>query len=274
MHLHLPEIVSLGIYNAEIANKNKSVTENRKTTMFELELPIEDGGVSYIDKDSMKITQDLLICVKPGQLRHTKLPFKCHYIHMIVTEGPLYDTLMQLPNYIRPEDTYTFLQMFEQMQDCFDTGIPEDKLLLHSLILQLVYKLKQSTPASVFNYSHKHNHHIVIEQSIQYIKENLSTELTLGLLAEKASFSPIYYHNLFKASTGKTTHEYIEEQRIKKAMQLLITTDMTLTKICYECGFSSQSYFNYVFKRKTGYTPRTYAKQAVENYHENSNRGK
>ena len=270
MRLHLPEIVTLGIYNAEIAHKNKSITENRKTTMFEIELPIVDGGISYIDNDSMKITQDILICAKPGQLRHTKLPFKCYYIHMIVTEGPLYDTLMQLPNYIRPEDTSVYLQIFEQIRDCCDTGIPENELILHSLILQLVYKLKQSAPASVFNYSHKHNHHVVIERSIRYIKENLSSELTLGQLAEQASFSPIYFHNLFKASTGKTTHEYIEEQRIKKAMQLLITTDMTLTKICYECGFSSQSYFNYVFKRKTGFTPRTYAKQAVENYHENN----
>lgn len=270
MQLHLPEIVAVGIYNAQLHHKRKTVTENRKTTMFELELPIEEGGISYIDKESMKVTRDILICAKPGQLRHTRLPFKCYYIHMIVKNGPLYDTLMQLPNYIRPEDASVFLQMFEQLCDCYDTGIPENELLLHSLLLQLVYRLKQSAPASAFKYNSKHNHHAVIEQAIGYIKENLSSDLTLGLLAERANFSPVYFHNLFKASTGKTTHEYIEEQRIKKAMQLLITTDMTLTKICFECGFSSQSYFNYVFKRKTGYTPRAYAKQAMESYHENT----
>ena len=272
MRLHLPEIVTMGIYNAQLHHKKKTVTENRKTTMFELEIPIEEGGISYIDQESIKITQDILICAKPGQLRHTRLPFKCYYIHMIVTEGPLYDTLMQLPNYIRPEDPSYFLQVFQQLCDNYDTGIPENELLLHSLILQLVYQLNRSAPASAFKYNSKHNHHIVIEEAIRYIKENLSSELTLGLLAERASFSPIYFHNLFKASTGKTTHEYIEEQRIKKAMQLLITTDMTLTKICFDCGFSSQSYFNYVFKRKTGYTPRAYAKQAVENYHDHTDK--
>lgn len=267
MQLQLPEIVSVGIYNAQIAHKRKTVTENRKTSMFEIEIPIESGGFSYIDKESQKITTNLMICAKPGQIRHTRLPFKCYYIHMIVTKGPLYDTLMSLPNYILLEDTSEFLQLFEQLYESHHTGIPENELLTHSLILSLVYKLKQVTPLPASDYPVKHNHHVVIEQAIRYIRENLSSELSLKLLAEEANFSPIYFHNLFKTSTGQTTHAYIQQQRIKKAMHLLVTTSMTLAQICFECGFSSQSYFNYVFKRATGCTPRTYAKQVAESYH-------
>ena len=44
---------------------------------------------------------------------------------------------------------------------------------------------------------------------------------------------------------------------------------MTLTEIAYECGFSSQSYFSYAFKRHTGMTPRAYAKKPVEVYDRN-----
>ena len=75
-------------------------------------------------------------------------------------------------------------------------------------------------------------------------------------------------HKVFKASTGKTLHEYIEDRRIKKSINLLISTDMTLTEIAYECGFSSQSYFSYAFKRHTGLTPRDYAKNIFEKYEE------
>lgn len=267
MQLQLPEIISLGIYNAQIAHKKKSVTENRKTTMFEFELPIGDGGISYIDKDSRKITPDLLICAKPGQTRHTKLPFKCYYIHMIVSEGALRDVLLSLPNYILPKDIRPFTQIFEQLCEAYHTGLPDDMILVHSLILSLVYKLKQCIPQAAPDYRLKHNHHVAIEQAVRYIRKHLSAPLTLEILAEQANFSPIYFHNLFKASTGKTPHEYIEEQRLKKAMHLLISTNMTLAQICYECGFSSQSYFNYVFKRNTGKTPRTYAKQVAESYH-------
>ena len=214
MSLQLPEIVSVGLYNAQIAHKRKSITENRKTSMFEIELPIENGGHSYIDKETQKITPNLLICAKPGQVRHTKLPFKCYYIHMIVTKGPLYDILMSIPNYITVQDSSEFARLFEQLYESHHSGIPENELLTHSLVLSLVYKLKQCTPLPATDYPIKHNHHVVIEDAIRYIRENLSSELSLALLAERANFSPIYFHNLFKTSTGQTTHEYIQQQHI------------------------------------------------------------
>ena len=49
-----------------------------------------------------------------------------------------------------------------------------------------------------------------------------------------------------------------EEQRIKKSTNLLLTTNYSLTQIAFECGFSSQSYFSYVFKRHYGVSPSKY----------------
>lgn len=106
----------------------------------------------------------------------------------------------------------------------------------------------------------------MIEESISYIQANLSGALNLDTLAERFNFSKIYFHKLFKASTGKNLREYIEEQRIKKATELLTSSDKTLTEIAYECGFSSQSYFSYAFKRKTKLTPREYAKMIHSKY--------
>ena len=81
----LPKIVAIGIYNSDLAVKNLKVTKKRTTTMFEIELPIDRGGVSYIDEEELPITPDMIICAKPGQTRHSKLPFKCYYIHMILS---------------------------------------------------------------------------------------------------------------------------------------------------------------------------------------------
>ena len=63
-----------------------------------------------------------------------------------------------------------------------------------------------------------------------------------------------------------TLRSYIEQQRIKKAIDLLLTTDYALTRIAYECGFSSQSYFSYAFKRKMGKTPRQYVQDIYSKY--------
>ena len=84
MEIILPEIVATGIYNLKIPSKNKMITNNRKTTMFEIEIPIESGGFSYINSNEMPIEPNMIICAKPGQVRNTRFPFKCYYIHMIL----------------------------------------------------------------------------------------------------------------------------------------------------------------------------------------------
>ena len=106
----------------------------------------------------------------------------------------------------------------------------------------------------------------IIEDVIEYISNNLTSDLSLEAVSSFSGFSPVYFHNCFKASTGKTLHEYVEEQRIKKAINMLVTTKNTLTKIAYDCGFSSQSYFNYAFKRKMHITPRQSAKMVFSQY--------
>jgi AraC-like DNA-binding protein len=87
-------------------------------------------------------------------------------------------------------------------------------------------------------------------------------------LSQRASFTGTYFHKLFKSSTGKTLREYVEDMRIKEAIRLMISTDMTLTQIAYECGFSSQAYFNYAFKRKMSSPPREYIKSLHKKYEE------
>jgi AraC-like DNA-binding protein len=263
----LPQIVAVGIYNAQVVLKNKAISKNRKTTMFELELPIGNGGISYIDDESHQINENTVICAKPGQIRHTRLPFKCYYIHMIVSEGYLADILTALPNYIDLSNTDQTKEIFVSLCEHDQTGIESDDILLQSLILKLLYILNQkATP--VIKLTPKSNHHKTIERILEYINGNLSADLTLEKLANAANFNTVYFHKLFKASTGKTPHEYIEERRIKKSVNLLISTDMTLAQIAYECGFSSQSYFSYAFKRRMGASPRDYAKQAVVRYNE------
>ncbi len=110
------------------------------------------------------------------------------------------------------------------------------------------------------------NTDLIIEKSLNYIKEHLTENLSLETMAKFVSLSPIYFHNIFKTAVGKTLRDYIEEQRIKKAITLLLTTNDSLTKIAYECGFSSQSYFSYVFKRKMKKTPRQYAQEVYNQY--------
>jgi AraC-like DNA-binding protein len=266
----LPEIVAVGVYNAQHIIKNRTVSPKRKTTMFEIEIPIGEGGVSYIDNTSHAITENLVICAKPGQMRHTRLPFMCYYIHIIINEGQIFDILSALPNYIELEDSGELRELFGDLCAHYDSATSENEMLLQSLILRLIYLLNRYSVLSKTAYTPKTNNRALIERTLSYIKDNLTSDLSLKKLADEANFSSIYFHKVFKNSTGKTLHQYVEDQKIKKSIDLLISTDMTLTQIAYECGFSSQSYFSYAFKKKTGQTPREYVKNIYSKYEKNT----
>ena len=266
MEIILPEIVAAGIYNSQIAAKNNTITKNRKTTMFEIEIPIEDGGISYIDLEEKNISPNIVICAKPGQIRHTKLPFKCHYIHIILHAGTLYDILTDVPVFIQTKNPEEYRKIFEGLCKHSDSSLESSKIKVFSLILDLIYLLDRDSKKKLYRDKLKSGTYEIIENVIKYIKENLTSDLSLNAVASYASFSPIHFHNCFRAATGKTLHEYVEEQRIKKAVGLLVSTDLTLTDISYECGFSSQSYFSYAFKRKMKMTPREYVKEIYKRY--------
>ncbi|MBR6679763.1 MAG: helix-turn-helix transcriptional regulator [Clostridia bacterium] len=266
MNIVLPEIVAIGIYNSQIAAKNKTITKNRRTAMFEIELPIESGGISYIDDEHMQILPTTIVCSKPGQTRHTKLPFKCYYIHMILKEGALYDLLMSVPNYLSVDNTEAYKEIFSRMCKYYDSAVESDKIMIYGLIFELLHLLDKDSKRQLRKEASKSNNHETIERVISYIKQNLTSDLSLDAVSAYANISPIHFHNCFKSATGRTLHQYVEEQRIKRAANLLITTDWTLTRISGECGFSSQSYFSYAFKRKMGQSPREYARQVYNRY--------
>ena len=261
----LPEIVAVGIYNSYVDAKNTTISKNRKTSMFEIELPMEEGGVSYIGSKSKSIVPDMIICAKPGQVRHTRFPFKCYYVHIIVRDETLYQTLTGVSDFLEIENRAFYKDLFEKLIAHYNRFEDSENLLLQSLILELIYSISKDCK-EVISSANSRGSRTLIEDAIAYIQEHLTEDLSLEQLANQVSVSPIYFHNVFKRSVGKTLREYVEEQRIKRAIHLLISTDASLTQIAFECGFSSQSYFSYVFKRKMKMTPRAYVREVYNQY--------
>ena len=256
----VPKLIAAGIYEAKVETGEERITKKRKTAMFELELPLRAGGVSYIDGIAQPIERGCLFLAKPGQMRQTRLPFTCAFVHIIVKDEYLYSLLSALPTFIKTERYDYFYELFERINAYYSTGLMSDEVMIVSLLLELIYAFYKEGRQIRSAHREKQNNYPLIEKAIRYIGEHYQEELSLGKIADEVSLSPIYFHNTFKASTGKTLREYVEDLRIKKAINLLVSTDKTLTEIAFESGFSSQSYFSFVFKRKKKMTPREYLK--------------
>lgn len=97
-----------------------------------------------------------------------------------------------------------------------------------------------------------------IIDAVHYIKEHINEPLRSVDIAAHVNLSTSYFLKRFKAETGIGVSEYITKCRIEEACMLLSYTDKSLTEISNYLYFSSQSYFQNVFKKITGMTPKQY----------------
>ena len=84
--------------------------------------------------------------------------------------------------------------------------------------------------------------------------------LTLNSIAEYVGMCPAYVSKLFKQSSAKSIVDYINEVKMLKAKELLLSTECTITEIVQKTGFTNNQYFHKVFKKTFGVTPNEFRK--------------
>jgi AraC family transcriptional regulator len=93
---------------------------------------------------------------------------------------------------------------------------------------------------------------------LDYIHEHLSQAIKLADLAALVGISPYHFSHLFKQSIGIAPYQYLLQQRIERAKQLLQQPDRSITEIAFLCGFNSHSHLSKQFRQLTGMTPTAY----------------
>ena len=99
-----------------------------------------------------------------------------------------------------------------------------------------------------------------IQRAKEYIAQNLGNAIRLEHIAEHVSLSPNYFSMLFKKETGQNPSDYIVQQRLEKAKLLLRTTNLNLSQIAQQVGYTDAKHFSKLFKRFTGTFPKDYRK--------------
>lgn len=108
--------------------------------------------------------------------------------------------------------------------------------------------------------NHEASSRRTVEGAIEYIRAHPYERLQIGEIAERCRLSPRRFTDLFKAQTGQTFSQYLNEERIRYARRRLDETGHILYA-CHESGFNDLAYFYRVFKKQTGQTPGEYKRQ-------------
>ncbi|MNH81126.1 putative response regulatory protein [compost metagenome] len=122
--------------------------------------------------------------------------------------------------------------------------------LVYKTCLGKVYKESQLSP--------------LVRRARQYIHDYYhDPNLTLEAFARTLQVSPVYLSRMLKKELGTSFVGFIMHLRIRRAIQLLNSTELTILEIAEQVGYESQHYFSTAFKKVMGVSPNQYRKGAA-----------
>ncbi|PVH24064.1 AraC family transcriptional regulator [Sphingobacterium corticibacter] len=155
------------------------------------------------------------------------------------------------------ETMYLTNKLFRLMSgnDCFHEALAEltiQELLIRTLQTQNLLHLmtEEGKKTSLLNYL------------TEFIREHISSELTIDLLSKKANMSRSALFKEFKSQVGISPMEYVIRERIAFAKRFL-EQGLSVKEAGYAVGFNDVNYFVRLFGRREGLTPGAYAHKMV-----------
>ncbi|MCF8391694.1 MAG: helix-turn-helix domain-containing protein [Bacteroidales bacterium] len=150
---------------------------------------------------------------------------------------------------IQKFNTITSHLKFEYAQFNFHT-----LLAIQSLIGDLLSKIPVS------NWDLMSNDYRIINV-LSYIENNVSTDLSNHVLAEKARMATNSFTRLFTEELGISPQRYVKKKRIDKACVFLHHFDYSIEIVATKTGFADRYHFSKIFKQNTGFSPARYRKE-------------
>ena len=103
-----------------------------------------------------------------------------------------------------------------------------------------------------------------IEIAKKYIQEHFSEDISLTQISKHVCLSPSYFSRYFKNKTGKNIIDYINDLRIEKSKDLIVSTNENIITIYKTVGFKSKNHYYRLFKEHYGVTPLQYRRSNIK----------
>lgn len=147
------------------------------------------------------------------------------------------------------------------IRECMTTSVTKD-VLVDLALQELLVRLVQTQTAHTVANDKITDANSTIHAVTDYIKANLSNPINLKALSEKACMSTTSFYRYFKRELGMSPIEFILNEKIKHAKQLLKNPGIQINEVCFMSGFEDCNYFIRLFKKHEGITPKQYQMMA------------
>ena len=149
-------------------------------------------------------------------------------------------------------------QLFRKiLQEYSDLGnradAPADAYMMS--ILHILTKAQRYQKKRQFRFIDASSYGELSQQIIRYLEKNYAKDITLDSIAEELDYNKSYLCVAFKKDTQTTILDCLNMIRIRRAAELIVYSDHSLSQVAAMCGFSSDSHFTRVFTKYVGITP-------------------
>ena len=145
---------------------------------------------------------------------------------------------------------------YEFFRNCAKSNNIIDGLKMRNIIYEMLIEVIKNHNINI----HRENYSPCVYSALNYIKQNLSMNLTINAIAANCFVSKSTITKHFRKELGVSVNEYIINRIMSEAEIMLITTAASILDISEKFGFSDQFYFSRRFKGIFGIPPRDYRK--------------
>lgn len=207
--------------------------------------------------------EKVLSLIRSGDIENSRLALEAFFV--------------KFRNYIEEQPTVLKIRLYELVCSFIDSAIlgGGDEKTLNELVGKYIEEIGHITDSAVAErwlaeivtktagtvvHVYEKRSKVLIETAKKYIEANYQSQISYRDVAREVFISPSYFLSLFKRETGTTFVDYLTSVRIEKAKQLLLTTDLSVTRIAYDLGFNNSNYFSNIFRKAVGISATEFRK--------------
>ncbi len=167
---------------------------------------------------------------------------------------------LSLPQRLKAEDA------IKRLDAELGARLPGYKLSAKAALLELLVSLCRAKPANgkpvpVDRVEELNKQHVV-NKAIAFFEASGEGETGVEALAEKLGLSASHFSRVFKEACGLPPCDYMIRMRLEKAKALLLSTELSVARVAFRCGFCDASYMAKLFKRLEGCAPLEFRRKA------------
>ncbi|KGE88692.1 AraC family transcriptional regulator [Phaeodactylibacter xiamenensis] len=235
----------------------------------------EQPSFEFLPGESLLLPADETMCIN---FPEAEIDNPTHCLAMTLSEDQIRKTIQSLnesapkgdgeewaftPSSFHFTNTVAIKQIIQRLLFLCTEDHPSKDLFANLMLQELIVRILQAEARANYIEQGQVDDNNRLSFAIRFIREHLGESLTVEQISQKVYMSESNFYRVFKDHFGVTPVEFINNERIKLARRMLEDPTRKVQDVYLSAGFNSGSYFNRVFKRKYGLSPKAYREQVM-----------